>query len=75
MAKFDMKMLGMVLVGGSITSVVGSFVLPYANQFLSFIPQIKLLVDGLTPHVALSYGLGFTLGMMAVKKLDSFFSK
>ncbi len=65
----DLKQVGMVFVGGAVTSAVGTILVPIANQVLSFIPQMKLLVDGLTPHVALSYGVGFIAATYINKKL------
>jgi len=65
----DLKQVGMVFVGGSVVSLVGTILVPILNQALSFVPQVKLIVDGLTPHVALSYGLGFVAAIWANKKL------
>ena len=64
----DWKTYGRIVLGGGITVIVGGFVLPYANTWLSFIPQTVALL-GVTLHKAIAYGVGFTLGMMANDKL------
>lgn len=55
------KMVWRSLVGGGITAVVGTYLVPVMNQLLAFVPQTKLLIQGLTPHVLLAYGLAFAL--------------
>ena len=49
------------LLGGTITGVVGGMLLPIAKTWITFIPQIKLLLDGLTPHFLVAYGVGYLI--------------
>lgn len=49
------------VLGGGVTGVIGGILLPYANTYITFIPQIKLLLEGLTPHFLVAYGVGYLI--------------
>lgn len=51
-----------VLLGGSVAYLLGSFLLPYINQFLSSIPATDFIFKGFTPHVMIAFGLGYFAG-------------
>lgn len=61
MADFNWTMLGRAGVGGAITAVVGTYLVPVANAFFTFIPQTNLLISGLTPHVVVAYGTSYAI--------------
>ena len=54
--KFKMGMRA--VVGGFITAGLGGLLAPFTSQ-LTFIPATKLLIQGLTPHVVIAYGLAY----------------
>ena len=69
MAGLDLKMLGRALVGGLVTAGIGTLLLPIVNQLITFVPQTKLLIEGLTPHVAIAYGIGFAVADWAIRRM------
>lgn len=62
--KFSFKLVLRAILGGSITYVVGTFLLTYILQLLSFITTITPWtpwLPSLTYHAILSYSIGFIL--------------
>jgi len=64
MAKINWKLILRGLVGGVITAVGGTFLVPVVNQLFVFIPQTKLLIQGLTPHVIIAFGTAYIIADM-----------
>lgn len=64
MADFkNWKLYGRVILGGSITLIIGSYLTPTINALLKFIPQNTLNnFLGLTPHIVIAYAIGFFIG-------------
>lgn len=50
-------------IAGAITFVGGQWATGIVNSALTFIPQTKLLIAGLTPHVVVGYGLAAMVAM------------
>ena len=63
------RMIYAPLLGGAITVFLGAFLVPYANKFLSIIPQLKILMAGVTPHVLIAYSIGYFVAHMTVQKI------
>lgn len=64
----DWKQLGKAALGGSITAILGNYLLPVANSLLTFIPQ-KTFFLGVTPHSVVAYGIAFWAAMLANEKV------
>ena len=64
MVKINWKLILRGLTGGAITAVGGTFLVPIANQLFVFIPQAKLLIQGLTPHVLVAFGTAYVIADM-----------
>ena len=58
----DPKEYGRAAIGGTGTLVAGSYLLPVANQLLTFVPAKDLFL-GVTPQAIVAYGIGFMAAM------------